>query len=126
MTDEKLKGFYGEQLAARHLRDNGYEILCANYTTQSGEIDIIAENESHVCFVEVKTRKPDTMLPPSSAVDYKKQRRLRNTAAAFIATAKIKKQVRFDIIEIILTDYNNYKIEHIEDAFQVEGFNEGF
>ena len=42
--DTKLTGAYGEVVAARYLRDNGYTILAANYRTRLGEIDIIAEN----------------------------------------------------------------------------------
>ena len=39
------KGAAGEVLAARFLRNRGYDILTANYRTRLGEIDIIAADK---------------------------------------------------------------------------------
>ena len=51
--NSSLLGAFGEQYAARFLREEGYEIWSANYKTDSGEIDIIALKDNIVCFVEV-------------------------------------------------------------------------
>ncbi len=117
---EHLKtGARGEQLAARYLRDNGYEIIAANYATALGETDIIAvDKDGTVCFVEVKTRAPGGMLPPAEAVDYEKQRRLTNNAAAFLKQTNMRgSKTRFDIIEVILRDLFDHEINHIKNAF---------
>ena len=53
----KLIGAFGEQTAARFLRYEGYTIYSGNYKTNVGEIDIVAEKDNIICFVEVKTRK---------------------------------------------------------------------
>ena len=53
----KYKGDYGEKLAARELIKKGYAIREKNYHTRMGEIDIIAEKDNTVVFVEVKLRK---------------------------------------------------------------------
>ena len=67
MTDKRLLGAFGEQRAALFLRENGYRILSANFRCEGGEIDVIAEKDGIICFVEVKTRTEGAMLPPSSA-----------------------------------------------------------
>lgn len=119
MAEHLKTGARGEQLAARYLRDNGYEIYAANYATALGETDIIAvDKDETVCFVEVKTRAPGGMLPPAEAVDYEKQRRLANNAAAFLKQTNMQGcKARFDIIEVILYDLFKHEINHIKNAF---------
>ena len=53
----KVKGRTGEAAAAEILRKKGYKILGMNFSCRAGEIDIIAQKENVVVFVEVKTRK---------------------------------------------------------------------
>ena len=53
------KGAVGEVLAARFLRDKGYQILSSNYRCRQGEIDIIAVKDIYIVFAEVKTRRQD-------------------------------------------------------------------
>ena len=98
LPDHLKTGARGEQLAARYLRAQGYEIYAANYTTALGETDIIAiDKDGTVCFVEVKTRAPGGMLPPAEAVDSEKQKRLVNNAAAFLKQEKMRdRNTRFD------------------------------
>ena len=117
---EHLKtGARGEQLAARYLREQGYEIYAANFATVLGETDIIAiDKEGTVCFVEVKTRAPGGLLPPAEAVDVEKQKRLVNNAAAFLKQEKMRdRSTRFDIVEVILHDLFTADVNHIKNAF---------
>ena len=60
------KGAAGEVLAARFLRNRGYDILTANYRTRLGEIDIIAADKQYIAFVEVKTRNDSAYRGPFS------------------------------------------------------------
>ena len=114
----KLKGAMGEQFAARHLREKGYNICSANYSYGTGEIDIIAEKKKVICFVEVKTRTQGGMYAPADAVDYKKQENIKSSAAAYINSFSIKNKIRYDIVEVILSDNNDLvSINHIENAF---------
>ena len=122
---EHLKtGMRGEQLAARALRARGDLVLASDYHTQLGETDIITLTKDGVlCFVEVKTRAPGGMFPPSDAVDKEKQTRLVNNAAAFISYADFEyTAVRFDIAEVILHDLTHADINIITDAFGQEYF----
>ncbi len=111
-------GLRGEQMAARYLRKNQYHIIAANYSTKLGETDIIAEKDNIICFIEVKTRSPGQMLPPSEAVDRRKQENLETNASAFLKKQNYTdKSFRFDIIEVILHDLFTADINHIENAF---------
>ena len=65
------KGAAGEVLAARFLRERGYDILTANYRTRLGEIDIIAADKQYIAFVEVKTRNDAAIYAPREAVTRK-------------------------------------------------------
>ena len=56
MISTKLKGKSGEEIAVQYLKNKGYEIMDLNFTTDIGEIDIIAAHGGYVVFVEVKSR----------------------------------------------------------------------
>ena len=74
MAKANLLGSWGESLAAAYLRRKRYEIVACNYKTRFGEIDLIAETKDNICFIEVKTRTEGALLPPSSAVDFHKEK----------------------------------------------------
>lgn len=116
--DSRLLGAYGEQAAARYLRNNGYEVLSANFRTRVGELDVIAKKDGVIHFVEVKTRTEGTMLPPSAAVGHYKRRNIEDSAAIYMKTYNLKMKKRFDIIEVITTpNGKTVKINFIENAF---------
>lgn len=115
--DSRLLGVYGEQVASRYLRTNGYKIKSANFKTNVGEIDIIAEKGKNICFVEVKTRTEGAMLPPSSAVGYHKEKNIEGSAAIYMKRYDVKLTPRYDIIEIIVNDKTVVSLNHIENAF---------
>lgn len=50
-------GHDAEQIAAQYLTKLGYKILDINWKTPRCEIDIVAEKDKLVFFVEVKSRK---------------------------------------------------------------------
>ena len=118
-------GMRGEQLVAQYLREKKYYMLGSGFATKLGETDVIAFDEKKriLMFVEVKTRSPGALLPPSEAVDREKQNRLLNNAAAFIKCTDIPyKKIRFDIAEVILYDFYTADINYIEDAFGQDMF----
>ena len=92
------KGAAGEVLAARFLRNRGYDILTANYRTRLGEIDIIAADKQYIAFVEVKTRNDAAIYAPREAVTKEKQRRILRTAARFLQQHPTPLQPRFDVV----------------------------
>lgn len=116
MAESHKLGKRGEEIALKHLTDNGYRILARNWSTGKKEIDIIAENDHFIVFVEVKTRMPDFQLHPRDAVSVPKQRNLIYAAQTWIERNCPEKEARFDIISIV-TDGRMQEIEHIEHAF---------
>lgn len=116
IAEPRKTGVLGELYAGRYLREKGYKLLSANFRTKSGEIDIISEKDNTICFVEVKTRREGAFFDPAFAVDSKKEENVKSTAAAFIAMRKYKKNIRFDIIEVIMGE-SGYSIRHTENAF---------
>ena len=48
-------GEQGEQIAAKYLSSKGFSVVNRNYRKKWGELDIVAEKEGRVHFVEVKT-----------------------------------------------------------------------
>lgn len=118
MLSENIRiGYLGEHAAAVYLRKNGYTILSGNFKSKTGEIDIVAEKDSTVCFEEIKTRKEGTMFPPSEAVDKKKQENIKNTAAFYMLSSKLELDMRFDIIEVVVKDNDECSITHLINAF---------
>ena len=54
-------GRLGEKLARRHLESLGFKIVDSNYRTRWGEIDLVAEKNEELVFVEVRTRRTRSM-----------------------------------------------------------------
>ena len=115
--NSRLLGAFGEQEAAKYLRENGYKIKTANFRTHVGEIDIVAEKGKDICFVEVKTRTEGVFLPPSTAVDFNKEENIKGSAAIYMKRYETKLTPRYDIIEIIVNERKVISLNHIENAF---------
>lgn len=109
-------GKLGEQIAMQYLIQNGYTVLKTNWRFKQKEIDIIAQNDRYIIFVEVKTRFGTATQHPLEAVTKSKQKFLISAANEYIRVNNIPKDVRFDIIGIVKS-YNTHTIEHIQDAF---------
>ena len=56
MGKTQTSGNSGEEMTAKFLKGRGYIISARNYRSRFGEIDVIAENNEMILFVEVKTR----------------------------------------------------------------------
>lgn len=109
------KGRAGESIALRYLTNNRANILETNYRINSGEIDIIAKINEELVFIEVKSRTSIKFGYPAEAVDYRKIRKIVNTAKYYILKNNLNNvPIRFDVIEIYL---NDKKINHIVNAF---------
>lgn len=109
-----LKGKSGEDKAAAFLKKNGYAVLKRNYRAKTGEIDIIAEKDSTLVFVEVKTRSSDAYGEGYQSVTHAKQHKIIRTAESYLTENNLEKLCRFDVISI-----DNGKITHIINAFGV-------
>lgn len=117
MALHNILGKIGEDRAAKLLIDKGYQLLDRNWKIGDLEMDIIAQQEDTIVFVEVKTRKSDHWGAPESAVDELRKRRLTACANAYLKFKRLDNPWRFDIISIILNEEQE-EINHIEEAFQ--------
>jgi putative endonuclease len=113
-------GRRGEKQAERFLKKAGYKILGRRVRCgRHDEIDLIVRLDDVMVFVEVKTRKNETMGRPAVAVNRDKRRKLSRAAVTFLQKRKLRPPyIRFDIIEVI---DEPPEIRHIENAFQMEG-----
>ncbi len=109
-------GKKGEEIALDYLKRNGFRILERNYRTRYGEVDIIAEENGTLVFIEVKTRSNDLFGHPVEAVTKEKQERIKRLALFYLRNLKREMPVRFDVISINLESLPD--IEHIRYAFE--------
>lgn len=116
MSDRNETGLRGEDLAASFLKKEGYKILHRNWRSGRNEIDIIAEKDEFIVFVEVKTRAADFHVHPRDAVNVPKQRTIVYAASNYIDRYKINKEARFDIITVIFNGLD-FEIDHIVNAY---------
>jgi|LGOV01.1.fsa_nt_gb putative endonuclease len=120
-THNYKKGHQGENISITFLKNKNYKILQRNYKKSSGEIDIIAEINDTLVFVEVKYRKNLDFGYPKEAVNYKKQQRISKTALWYIKeNQRFNQNVRFDVIEIYYDSDNQLVINHYEHAFLIK------
>ena len=117
MINNTNKGKKGEDIATDFLKRNGFEIVKRNFHFgRNGEIDIIAEKDNVLVFVEVKMRSSDTYGDPLLSINFAKQKSLRKTAEGYLYINKITdKECRFDVVTIDVSK-NPIKIDHLINA----------
>lgn len=116
MAQHNELGQKGEDAAARLLLEKGYKILSRNWRFHGYEIDIVAENQEWLVFVEVKTRTSAQWGNPEDFVGKSRMRRMIEAADHYIIEHDLDKQARFDIIGAVWNGHQ-MQMEHIEDAF---------
>ncbi len=112
-------GQFGENLAARHLAENGYRIVETNYKNRFGEIDLIAMDGETIVFVEVKSRRSGTFGTAGASVSKAKQRKISMTALGYLKSKNgIQQKARFDVVAINGSDaHPEGRIKVIKNAF---------
>ena len=96
-----------------YLSQLGFQIVAANFFVPVGrnrndaiinaEIDVVAYEESVLCFIEVKTRASDWFAPPTANVDLRKQRQITRAAHAYRRMFDLTEApYRFDVVSIVL------------------------
>ena len=117
MAEHNDFGMRGENLAQEYLREKGYIILETNYRVSNAEVDIVAKYNKIIVFVEVKTRRQTIYGNPEIAVNREKRNNMKRVARSYIGLHRIKGEVRFDIVSIIIDKNSEVEITHFEDAF---------
>ncbi len=110
-------GQWGEEITCNYLIQKGYKIVSRNYRCRFGEIDIIAEKEGEITFVEVKSRKTLMFGTPAMAVTKSKQTKIHSTAFQYLQTCNRRyRQFSFDVVEVYVVE-GNTTINHIQHCF---------
>jgi len=110
-------GQLGERLAVQRLQAKGYRIRETNYRCAEGEIDIIAEDDETIIFVEVKSRRGSRMDTATDAVTPRKQQRLVALAEAYAAEHTPDAGLRIDVVAIdFAPDGRLLSLNHYENA----------
>ena len=98
-------GSYGEELAVKYLKSEGYKILERNYRIRGGEIDIVCMDGEYLVFVEVKARWSHEYGLPSESMTPWKIKALLKTAQFYLL--KIKwgdRPYRLDFVSVDFAD----------------------
>lgn len=94
------RGRRGERLATWFLKRNGFRILDRNWRSGRYELDIVAEKQGCVVFVEVRGRTQNSLQSGFDSVGYKKKRAIQRASCAYRHSHRGINSYRFDIISI--------------------------
>lgn len=116
MAQHNQTGKWGEQAVVDHLTSEGYAIRERNWRMGKLEIDIIAEKEGYLAFVEVKTRS-DRSISALLAIDRRKVNHMVSAANAYLNQCHTALKPRFDVAAVYGSE-ETHEIEYIADAFR--------
>ena len=123
----KRLGKSGEDYACRYLQRRGYKIMARNFRCRRyGEIDIVAQKNGVLYFVEVKTRSSFRYGLPCEAVTAAKQAKIYRCAeyylqlngfAGYDACKGGVPPLSFDVIEIFRPGAQPGRLRHRQHCF---------
>lgn len=123
----RSRGTLGEDYAVSRLRQDGYTILERNYRSGHHEIDIIAQKDDVIAFIEVKLRSVTGYLSPVESLRKAQKRRIVLSAVEYLSGLPLynagEVQPRFDFISIVTDKPGSHHIieyDHFEGAFGTE------
>jgi putative endonuclease len=122
LDPRRLFGQEGESAAERYLRRKGYRILERNARSSLGELDLVVEDGAVLVFVEVKARHSDAYGGAVHAVHRRKQDKLIQLAAQYLARHHINNRpCRFDVVLVQGSGTHDTQVDHIQNAFEISG-----
>lgn len=102
--DRLALGRIGEDAAVALLTGRGYRILARNFRCPLGELDVVADHDGAIVFVEVKTRSSLARGHPFEAITPHKRRRLTRLARYYLKGRNaLRRPVRFDAVSVTVT-----------------------
>lgn len=116
MTSREI-GDIGENAVCEFMTKNGYEILERNFTIRGGEIDIIARKNDIIAFVEVKSRKSNSLVSGEEAITKSKKAHIIKTAETYFNKLSNPCNCRFDVAVVEIADNRVIKLKYYVSAF---------
>jgi len=117
MAKHNLTGNTGQKLAVEYLSGLGYRIMHVNWRYSHWEVDIIAEKDGILHFMEVKTRLTRKFGHPEDGVDKKKINNLINAAEEYLYKEPQWTRIQFDILSITMLPGEPVVYFLIEDVY---------
>jgi putative endonuclease len=111
-------GQHGEALAIDYLCSNGYQIITQNWHCTYGEIDIVAQRQGPLVFVEVRSRHAETTEAAFASITPRKRERMINSVYVYLDAQELPAETdwRIDVIGIAFPHSGSPKIDHVENA----------
>ncbi len=120
MKEHLDRGNQAEEIAARYLKGEGYELLERNYRCRQGEIDIIASKDHTIHFVEVKGRWSAETGGPLEQVTARKMKQIARVALVYLQRhQKLRDWRAFFSVLGVDNRSNNQQIQWVPDAFDL-------
>lgn len=118
MTHNQNIGKFGETLAKKFLIKRGYKIIDANVKLSYQELDLVAEKDGRIIFVEVKTRLSQFYGPAENAMALTKLERFRRGVEMYIFKNNLDiDEIRADLITVDIDHLKQTaKIKHYQDV----------
>jgi putative endonuclease len=120
LSPSQAFGQLAEALAEQMLRKKGYRIVEKNLRLAGGELDLIAENQDTLVFIEVKARRGDKFGGAPYAISTRKKQQIIKLALCYLTKHQLTNtQCRFDAILVMGIQDQSPQVTHIEQAFEV-------
>lgn len=117
VADRQELGGRSEQLVVQHLERLGYEVHDRNVRCKHGELDIVAEKDDVLCFVEVRSASTGVHGDPAVTVARTKQRKVVLSAMEWLTRHRQwERMIRFDVASVIGRG-KDAVVEHLPAAF---------
>ena len=95
------------------------KIVARRFRSGRRDIDLVAQRDDLIAFVEVKARSGDEFGDPVEAVNRRKQRELTKSAQTWIDRhGRSGESYRFDVVGILLKDRRVF-VRHVPGAFEL-------
>jgi putative endonuclease len=121
MPEHLRRGELGERAAKKFLQKLGLKFLASNFRSDRGEVDLVFRDNDCLVFVEVKSRSSEDWTRPAASVDKRKRRLLSQTALDYLKLLNNPQVIiRFDIVEVLLTDGVVREVRHLPNTFPME------
>ncbi len=107
-------GAYGEDVAARHLVEQGMVLLERNWRCADGEIDLVLRDGRTLVVCEVKTRSSVVAGTPHEAITDAKLDRLRRLGERWAAERGVRPDgTRIDLVAVLRPRRGPAVVDHV-------------
>jgi len=111
-------GRYGEDVAARHLVEQGLVLLERNWRCDEGEIDLVLREGATLVVCEVKTRTSLDVGTPHEAITDAKLARLKRLGERWAAERGVRPDgTRVDLVAVLRPRRGPAVIDHVTGLF---------